>query len=219
MMRSPLAYPLNRSADMEGGGAADLQTDIMRFMAILSLCLMAIFALVQSMPLTSAVQAVALPVSDPVVESVEEPVDDPVVEPVSDAVVRPFVVHAEAPLNNNAGISLRFASDAALMRLVATGQIGLYAISAGRAQRMTVRNSRISFWDASTPKAFHEMEATTVPGVVVDALTRTAIDFDAVSWGVTLPGKLKTQLDTLMQQHDNGSLVIDANGDILWGES
>ena len=54
MMRSPLAYPLNRSADMDGGGAADLQTDIMRFMAILSLCLVAIFALVQSIPMTPA---------------------------------------------------------------------------------------------------------------------------------------------------------------------
>ncbi|MGB5627778.1 MAG: hypothetical protein WBM57_00300, partial [Woeseiaceae bacterium] len=52
MTRSPLAYPLNRSADMDVGGAADLQTDIMRFMAILSLCLVAIFALVQSIPLT-----------------------------------------------------------------------------------------------------------------------------------------------------------------------
>ena len=54
MTRSPLAYPLNRSADMDVGGAADLQTDIMRFMAILSLCLVAIFALVQSIPLTPA---------------------------------------------------------------------------------------------------------------------------------------------------------------------
>ncbi len=52
MTRSPLAYPLNRSADMDAGGAADLQTDIMRFMAILSLCLVAIFALVQSIPIT-----------------------------------------------------------------------------------------------------------------------------------------------------------------------
>jgi hypothetical protein len=52
MTRSPLAYPLNRSADLDIGGAADLQTDIMRFMAILSLCLVAIFALVQSIPLT-----------------------------------------------------------------------------------------------------------------------------------------------------------------------
>ncbi len=51
MTRSPLTYPLNR-LDTDGGGAADLQTDVMRFMAILSLCLVAIFALVQSIPLT-----------------------------------------------------------------------------------------------------------------------------------------------------------------------
>jgi len=37
--------------DAEAGGAADLQTDVMRFMAILSLCLVAIFAIVQSIPL------------------------------------------------------------------------------------------------------------------------------------------------------------------------
>jgi hypothetical protein len=218
-MRSPLAYPLNRNSDMEGGGAADLQTDIMRFMAILSLCLVAIFALVQSVPLTPAVQPVVEPVDDPVVEPVGNPVAEPVDNPVAEPDGDPIVDHAEQPVENNTGVSLRFESDAALTRLVATGQIGLYAIAARRAQRMTVRNSRISFWDASTPKAFHEMEATTVPGVVVDALTRTAIDFDAVSWGVTLPGKLKTQLDALMQQHDNGSLVIDANGNILWEKS
>ena len=46
MSRSPLAYPLNRAADADVGGAADLQTDVMRFMAILALCLVAIFALV-----------------------------------------------------------------------------------------------------------------------------------------------------------------------------
>lgn len=51
MTRSPLFYPLNRGMDADAGGAADLQTDVMRFMAILSLCLVAIFALVQSIPL------------------------------------------------------------------------------------------------------------------------------------------------------------------------
>lgn len=51
MIRSPLFYPLNRGMDAEAGGVADLQTDVMRFIAILSLCLVAIFALVQSIPL------------------------------------------------------------------------------------------------------------------------------------------------------------------------
>jgi hypothetical protein len=50
MNRSPLFYPLNRGGDADAGGAADLQTDVMRFMAILSLCLVAIFALVQTLP-------------------------------------------------------------------------------------------------------------------------------------------------------------------------
>ena len=50
-MNRSLYYPLGRNADMDAGGAADLQTDIMRFMAILALCLVAIFALVQSISL------------------------------------------------------------------------------------------------------------------------------------------------------------------------
>lgn len=51
MSRSPLFYPLNRGMDADAGGVADLQTDVMRFMAILALCLVAIFAIVQSIPL------------------------------------------------------------------------------------------------------------------------------------------------------------------------
>ncbi len=54
MTRSPLFYPLNRGMDADAGGVADLQTDVMRFIAILALCLVAIFALVQSIPLMPA---------------------------------------------------------------------------------------------------------------------------------------------------------------------
>ena len=85
-------------------------------------------------------------------------------------------------------------------------------MNASRAQRLTVSDSRISFWDASTPNAYHEMEATTVPRAVLDALTRTGADAGSASWGVTLPGKLSAQLDSLMQQHTGGALVIHADG-------
>lgn len=67
MSRSPLSYPLNRHADMDAGGAADLQTDVMRFMAIISLCLVAIFALVQSLPTPTA------PLPDPASEPAPPP--------------------------------------------------------------------------------------------------------------------------------------------------
>ncbi|MBT8088252.1 MAG: hypothetical protein KJO46_09455 [Gammaproteobacteria bacterium] len=258
MSRSPLAYPLNRSSDLDGGGAADLQTDIMRFMAILSLCLVAIFALVQSIPLTptevteitqstdeipqvadvppqpeqsaiaaaeplpqpqtaaaQAKEAVVLtrpkwvPEYQPQVEAPPAPMEDVSAEqPIKDAVTTTTPLADEAD-----GFTLRFESDAALMRSVAAGQVGFYAIGGGRAQRMAVSNSRISFWDASTPNSFHEMESRTVPAAVRSALTRSGT-VGSVDWGVTLPGKMTAQLDSLMQANSGGSLIIGADGQI-----
>jgi hypothetical protein len=254
MTRSPLAYPLNRSADLDAGGAADLQTDIMRFMAILSLCLVAIFALVQSIPLTP-IESVrvedtpVVPTPEPIIMAVPEPEPaaqpQPAVQPQPDAppvektVVltrpkwQPKYLPAEKPVasadpvidapsppppteSREEGFTLRFASDAALMRAVASQQVGLYAIESGRAQRMTVSESRVSFWDASTPNTFHEMKTSTVPTAVIDALSRTGSTAGEVSWGVTLPGKMTLQLDQLMQAHRGGSLIIDAGGEIHW---
>jgi hypothetical protein len=262
MTRSPLAYPLNRSADMDVGGAADLQTDIMRFMAILSLCLVAIFALVQSIPLTPAeplpmeqepaptpvVQESAPPEPSPAPEPVATPKPKPVekaitltrptwqpkytpetpvrAEPIIVAKAEP-VPDAEQPAPpttappaepEKAGFTLRFASDSALTRAVAAHHVGLYALGPDQAKRMTVSESRISFWDASTPNTFHEMEASTVPAAVIEALSRTGVATDGIGWGVTLPGKMKTQLDSLMQDHAGGSLIIGAAGDIRWEE-
>jgi len=250
MSRSPLAYPLNRGADMDVGGAADLQTDVMRFMAILSLCLVAIFALVQSMPVSPPVEPVTETVIAEVTAAAPEPIPeaDPVSKPEPKLVTltrpkwvpkykpdsepattppapvkeAPAPVRAEpvaaptpaAAIEEQEGFTLRFESDAVLTRLVAASQVGVYAIDGERARRMTVSESRISFWDASLPNSFHEMEASTVPLPVVDALARTGIDADSISWGVTLPGKLKSQLDGLMQEHRGGSLVIGTNGNI-----
>lgn len=257
MTRSPLFYPMHRG-DADAGGAADLQTDIMRFMAILALCLVAIFALVQSIPLipeapTQSPAAAAPPPlqeDEPVAEKPveQEPVvtPPPAVEKQAEAVQltrpkwtstfvpqqrtlsppvektppaedRPEPAAVESPPTptppaEKKGFSLRFESDHALTRLVAAGQVGLYAISDGRAQRMTVSESRISFWDSSTPNAFHEMETSTVPRPVIDALARSGIKTAGIDWGVTLPGKLREQLDALMRDHSGGALVIGLDG-------
>ena len=237
MTRSPLAYPLNRGADMDVGGAADLQTDVMRFMAILSLCLVAIFALVQSLPVTPTAVPVAEPTPVSEVETKVEPVPEPqtVEAPKPVALTRPKwvpkyeprstpidstpvekapAVEVAAVVGEPEGFTLRFESDTALTRLVSASQVGVYAIEGERARRMTVSESRISFWDASLPNSFHEMDASTVPTPVVGALSRTGVDTGNVSWGVTLPGKLKDQLDGLMQEHRGGSLVIGTSGNI-----
>ena len=90
MNRSPLFYPLNRGADADAGGAADLQTDVMRFMAILSLCLVAIFALVQSIPL-----APVKPAPTPTIDSQQQPAEEePSPPPVEIKLTRPAPVKA-----------------------------------------------------------------------------------------------------------------------------
>ena len=235
MSRSPLAYPLTRSADTDAGGAADLQTDIMRFMAILALCLVAIFALVQSIPLVpeapsqSPAPAAPPPITkavEPEAESppdVQRPLPAPAVPEKAVQLTRAKWTPATAPEEStppseeapeNEGFTLRFESDLALTRLVAAGKVGLYAISDGRARRMTVSDSRISFWDASAPNSYHEMEASTVPAPVIDALGRSGVNTAGVGWGVTLPGKLRDQLDHIMRGNSGGALVIGGDGDL-----
>ncbi len=246
MSHSPLAYPLTRGIDGDSGGAADLQTDIMRFMAILGLCLVAIFSLVQSLPTEVQVQAVqtktepvpepqAMITVEPKIEVTHESETSP--EPTQNVTLtRPKSVSTFTPAKQTEperaieskpqasgppvdaieeeGFTLSFESDHALTRLVAMGQIGFYAINNSRAQRMTVSDSRISFWDASTPNRFHEMDASTVPRAVLDALARTGANAGAANWGVTLPAKLSAQLESLMQQHTGGALVIQADGQL-----
>ena len=108
MNRSPLFYPMNRGMDADAGGAAELQTDVMRFMAIISLCLVAIFALVQSIPLAPTTLVKDTPeskeVPEPIIESPEPaeavPQDftltrpDPVAQP---AKVAPVALERPAP--------------------------------------------------------------------------------------------------------------------------
>jgi hypothetical protein len=339
MNRSPLYYPLSRGGDFEAGGAADLQTDIMRFMAILALCLVAIFALVQSIPLepTSSTapqparvapsrqietpegvpeplrrqsltpptgtlalrdsiargeprsereplteirsdpfsapepapgsragpQATAEMQSTPVAEATPAPRSELATRPLAQVLTdtprpapaapgsapapaklpapelssapeaasagaspRPPETAAAAtgappakpaaPSPARAGFTLRFDSDTALTRLVARNEIGLYAIGEKRALRMSASRGSVSFWPASAPSQFHEMEPATVPAEVVAALHRSGamgLD-DDVKWGVTLPSRMRQQLDRYLTEQTAGALVIEGDGNL-----
>lgn len=225
-MRSPYWHAMHRGVDAEGGGVADLQTDVMRFMAILAICLVVIFALVQSIPL-SPPQPVPEPVTgiapEPVAEpapvappvpvaqpepAVEQPAPEPVIEqPAPEPVPAP---PAAPPAE---GYTLRFESDLALKRLVARSVVGLYAIDDGASLRLNLSGGRMSFWQASTPNQYHEMDRATVPPDVVRALLRTAaVDATAIKWGVTLPAGMQRELSGFLESSSGGALVIGADG-------
>ncbi len=257
MSRAPIVYSLGRPLDGEAGGAADLQTDIMRFMAILALCLMAIFALVQSLPdapaaaepppeATPAAEVIVaeseVPVSvpEPFVEAApEDPAEDytqpirltrpatspsvPKAPPVQLARPRPETPQqaappvekvTPAPPPEKAGFTLRFESDLALSRLVATGQVGFFALDDTGAQRMSVSGSKVSFWAAPMPARYHEMDAATVPAAVKSALGRTGRADRVQNWAVTLPARLSGELERIMQAHRGGALVIAKDGSL-----
>lgn len=99
MNRSALSYPMGRILDADIGGSADLQTDVMRFMAILSLCLVAIFALVQSLPMEPRPLAEAVPdPSPPVTAEKAEPPPFPVTPaPKRDALASPASTPRKLP--------------------------------------------------------------------------------------------------------------------------
>jgi hypothetical protein len=76
----------------------------------------------------------------------------------------PVVARPEAPQE---GFTLRFEDDVALTRLVARNQVGLYAIFPEKSYRMNINRGEMSFWPASVPNEFHEMDAATVPNPVI----------------------------------------------------
>ncbi len=264
MTRSPLFYPLNRGMDAEAGGIADLQTDVMRFIAILALCLVAIFALVQSLPLMPTVieppavqprqadlsQTVApepviaepkimeqepppqseeekpliitrpapqrIPFERAPLEIIEETIPTQAVETSvpDEALLEPAVSEPTPPATTQ-GFTLRFETDLALTRLVARNEVGLYAITPEKSLRMNVNRGALSFWAASVPNQFHEMDEATVPDDVLSALRRAgSVKASDVKWGVTLPPNMRQQLDGFLSEFNGGGLVIGGDGSL-----
>lgn len=246
MNRSPLYYPMNRGGDAEGGGAADLQTDVMRFMAILSLCLMAIFALVQSIPLAPTTPAPEKPASNSPAQTLVEESPEEDVQEIEIVLTRPVPVRmasrsestelrrpsptpartaepekatapTTAPVVEAApaeeGFTLRFETDRALTALVARQLVGFYAITPEKSLRMSISEDAISFWPASLPGRYHEMDESTVPADVIAAYRKSS-RADDTKWGVTLPASMSRELNTLLANESGGSLVIAASGQI-----
>ena len=101
----------------------------------------------------------------------------------------------------------------ALTRLVARNEVGLYAILPDKSLRMNVNRGQMSFWPASLPNQFHEMDEATVPNSVIDALQRNnGLRAQGLKWGVTIPSGTSRQLEQYLREASGGALIIDARG-------
>ena len=232
-MRPPWDHNAQGAGELEA-----LQTDVMRFIAILGLCLAAIFSLVNSaqeeprddMDSQVAVASPTAP-STPVDLPPPTPVAEPAGEPESRAQqagefespapvartprglkppAREVTRQQPAEDSEQRGFTLEFESGDALERLLAAGRIRLFA----RAHdRFWMYRKTGAFEASESPGSYYRMQFETVP-MRLRRLLQGVGAGETLEWGVTLPHSTLQDIQQLMNGRRSGSLIIDANADV-----
>ncbi|MDZ7668170.1 MAG: hypothetical protein U5Q16_01680 [Gammaproteobacteria bacterium] len=223
-----------RPADSYSAVGESLQADVMRFMAIIAFCLIAILALVRGVepPADSKSAAVASPQPQPQPASAAEaapaaaekppvePADPQPVEPSpqQQAAARPVPAEPAEPepvptppsQTEKEGLSLRFASDRDFLRLVSRGDIRVFAFNEAEVLSL---DGDFRFQPATSPGRVHELLAETIPELVVGALRRHAAP-EAYNWGIAMPDRLARQIRGYVDGGATGELVINRFGEV-----
>ena len=267
-----------RNNSHHGGDNESLQADVMRFMAIIGFCLIAILALVRNVdappePNTQPAQVQLAQTPPPIVPvarvttkpaerrvlvvrqqpAAPEPVParpepaEPEPEPVSPIVPEPVPVLAPVPApiktapaepepvqpepiesepevqtadaaapqvpQDEPGLTLRFASDRDFLRLIARGDVTVYAL---REDRVLGLGKDYEFRRSSAPGHIYELNLATIPNLVSAAFRRSSDGGDGFTWGVALPGRIESQIRNYVQTQSSGVLLIDRFGEVRY---
>jgi len=261
-----------------GAENESLQADVMRFMAIIGFCLVAILALVRNVeapaveteakpsveqptvaarpaeprPATTPTPAPRRPVAEllspaaespstieppPAIEVLVEPaqVAAEVIEPpeptftaeVIEQALEPEVVATAPPLEDvpnptaeseptqpsaeEPGLSLRFSSDGDFLRLIARGDVTVFAV---RGAEVLGLGQDYEFRQTEAPKQIYELEFDTIPRMVSQAFVRSRPETQLYTWGVSLPHRIESQIRDYVDRVDHGVLLIDRYGDV-----
>ncbi len=221
-----------------------LQADVMRFMAIIAFCLIAILALVKDLEGQDPEQKMLAEVATEKVRPVEREIPSPTkVEPesVKQVVVKPVEVppvvkpaKREAPVKEivednpiveqpqpevaekqeppaeQKPLSLRFASDAVFIDLIAGGKIQVFQKSE---QGVHSLNSRFKVEDTRPDGPVYELRAGSVPRKIKRMFS--AATGEPV-YLVSLPYATRQQIDRLITEAKGGVLIVDRNGEVRY---
>lgn len=211
-MRPPWSGQGQESAELEA-----LQTDVMRFIAILGLCLAAIFSLVHSAARER--QPIEKVINEPqVVEREPEPAatSPPVV--AESQITRPTGSLPASPdppePEQDQGFSLEFASGEVLQSLLMTGQVRLYARVGAE---FWGADKRGRFVPVQPPGEYYQMTVATVPLRLRRSLA--LVTEEGATWGVALPPGMVRQIEELVGSREGGSLLISGKGRVLLEEN
>jgi hypothetical protein len=191
-----------------------LQADVMRFVAILGLCLAAIFSLVHSAaveqtaaqsPPVEAEPRLAAETVSPAIEP--EPPEKTFISVPKESAPVQLPVEVQ-PQNDPAGFTLEFASVKALQFLLQNGQVQLYASFEGQ---FWSTDTWGNFTKTGAPASYYHMQSDTVPRRLRDSLPEAVIAGTTV-WGVTLSAGTVKQIQQLTTSREGGNLVIGQDG-------
>jgi len=207
-----------RPADLHQSVADSLQADVMRFMAIIAFCLIAILALVRSAaPAANAdsVRDSASRASPSELRPDAAAAAEPAPEPVREAVAVPEPLQASPPEPQQQagpgqeGLSLRFASEQDFLRLVNRGRIQVFAFNGDEVLSL---DAGFSFRPVPAPDRIHELLPETIPELMAVALARR--HGDGYRWGVAMPEAMARRIRRYVNEGATGELVIDRFGEV-----
>lgn len=196
-----------------------LQADVMRFMAIIAFCLIAIMMLVKDLPVASPDNPVmpdssrvaiqmpqADPVTPPVIEQLPADSSQTVVETKPAVSASPIVETASDPAKQ---LTLQFASDRAFMQLIAENLIQLYARNSGQFVQL---NQDFSIEPADVEGELYEVMGKSLPAVVMKLFSSADLFL------VRLPGDTMTEVKSMYTSHaeSGGKLLIDSTGGVRY---
>lgn len=189
---------------------AALETDVMRFMAIIGFCLMLIFAVVpaaptQPKPAQPEVADIQAQVAPAPLESAAATVANSSGENErSDRQADSEVVAPAA--NNKPEWQIQFDSDEALLQLMAKKQVSLFAkLRSGWVELSASGEVQ----PVKAPERIHGMTPETVPAILIERIK----SHDA-QWGVVLSPLLQTRLFQAMQKGNGGKLLIKGDAQV-----
>ncbi len=115
------------------------------------------------------------------------------------------------------GFTLRFASDAALQKLITLGKVKFYALTGKKAWQLHLNANRSIYSSAKFPREIYEMDTSTVPLDYPKVFHRQVAAFGrgALTWGVSLPVQMTSSINRLIKGRDGGDLVIMPDGEVI----
>ena len=116
------------------------------------------------------------------------------------------------------GLILRFESDVAMLNLLKTSTIYLYAFDGKACFQLHIKNNQIKFYKSAKPLNYNQMTAQTVPNLILNEFKKSIAKKDLLSldWGVVLSKAIIKDISKITKHQKNGNITITASGKVVF---